>query len=379
MSREELSFTVDSLLISELGERLVTKNHVALAELIKNAYDADANSVEIIFTNPRQNENSPSKITIIDDGHGMTYEAIKDFWMVIATSNKIRSPHSPKYGRRKTGDKGIGRFSCSRLAETLVLETWAKNVKTGNNEHSTVTFNWADYLPGLKLSEIPNIAETTIDNTNKTGTSLHLIGLRTSWTQRDYNVLRRQIVDLSIVGEIHREGFEKDIGLEILLNAPDFEGGIGSLSDQIMDSGWGRLVIDVDSDGVANLKLDALKIGQKTHKLRDYEELKNIKIDISIIYRNKQYLRDSTTLATYVIDDIFQNYSGVRVFLNGFRVYPYGEVGNDWLNIDLDVTKRVRPTSDTFKKIAQNLKPIHERATLLLYHLSHMGLLFLSF
>ena len=48
-----LPFTIDAELLRELGERLVGKPHIALAELVKNSYDADATEVTIKFA-PQQ-------------------------------------------------------------------------------------------------------------------------------------------------------------------------------------------------------------------------------------------------------------------------------------------------------------------------------------
>ncbi len=68
-----LNFTVDSKLLEELGQRLVAKPSIALAELVKNAYDADAHLVEIDFR-PKDD-----LISVRDDGHGMTLEEFRDF------------------------------------------------------------------------------------------------------------------------------------------------------------------------------------------------------------------------------------------------------------------------------------------------------------
>lgn len=49
MSQQELKFTVDSALLRELGEKFVETVHLALSELVKNSYDADATEIEVIF------------------------------------------------------------------------------------------------------------------------------------------------------------------------------------------------------------------------------------------------------------------------------------------------------------------------------------------
>ena len=73
LEQGRLSFTVESRILRELGERLVKQPDVALLELIKNAYDADARNVEIAF--------GDNQITITDDGHGMSEADFVERWM----------------------------------------------------------------------------------------------------------------------------------------------------------------------------------------------------------------------------------------------------------------------------------------------------------
>ena len=69
-TRKTLHFSVDAQLLDELGKRLVSQDHIALAELIKNSYDADATQVEIRFR--LSEDGAPQRITIQDDGCGMS-------------------------------------------------------------------------------------------------------------------------------------------------------------------------------------------------------------------------------------------------------------------------------------------------------------------
>lgn len=116
----ELNFTVDARLLQELGERLVSKPFIALAELVKNAYDADARVVEIGFF-PEE-----SKIVVRDDGHGMAFEDFRNFWMRIGTTHQAGK--SSRYlGRQMTGSKGVGRLSVQFLARKLMLTTVPKD------------------------------------------------------------------------------------------------------------------------------------------------------------------------------------------------------------------------------------------------------------
>jgi DNA mismatch repair ATPase MutL len=77
----KIRFTVDAALLRELGERLVGQPHVALAELIKNAYDADASSVEVRIESNR--------IEVSDNGHGMDLSEFKRFWMRIGSPTRV--------------------------------------------------------------------------------------------------------------------------------------------------------------------------------------------------------------------------------------------------------------------------------------------------
>ena len=77
-----LTFSVESRLLRELGERLVKEPEVAIVELIKNAYDADAETCEVLA-------DIPKSIVIKDNGHGMTLEEFTSGWMRIGTSSKL--------------------------------------------------------------------------------------------------------------------------------------------------------------------------------------------------------------------------------------------------------------------------------------------------
>ena len=115
---------MDSALLSELGERLVTSYHVALAELIKNSYDADATEVRLVID--KDSDGQPL-IEISDNGCGMTFAEIKKFWMKIGTPHKAHEDNVSKiFGRPVSGAKGIGRFSVRKLGPTVQVISKAK-------------------------------------------------------------------------------------------------------------------------------------------------------------------------------------------------------------------------------------------------------------
>ena len=111
----EAHFEVNAALLEELGERLVSKPEVALAELVKNAYDADASECELTI--------SEAEILVQDDGHGMTEGTFLRNWMVVSSQEKGKARFSRVYGRSMAGSKGVGRFSARYLGSMVTLET----------------------------------------------------------------------------------------------------------------------------------------------------------------------------------------------------------------------------------------------------------------
>lgn len=133
---KKIRFRTNSRHISQLGRELVTDFVTALTELIKNAYDADADGVKIIFDNIKSDE---GKIIIIDTGTGMTQNDVENKWMVIGTNNKVRDNYS-KLGRKRVGKKGIGRFSVERLAENVNIYSFTEYEKPFK-----FSINWNKY------------------------------------------------------------------------------------------------------------------------------------------------------------------------------------------------------------------------------------------
>ena len=366
MDRDELGFTVDSQLLGELGERLVTRNYIALSELVKNAYDADATKITIRFVNAKKGSKKlkNSEIHLIDDGHGMVFGHVKDYWMRIATPYKVREPVSPTFGRRKTGNKGIGRFACRKLAGRLLLETTGRIPNSKDLEWTRMEFDWGDFEPGTNLTEIPCRYQSRRLARGIIGLTLTLKDLTEPWTVGEFNLLRRQLLTLSVVKGTRVEGFKEDPGFDIKLDAPEFPKGAGVLVDQFMDAGWGKLEGRVDEDGTTSLKMQAKRIGSRDYVLREkFGLLKGIEFEISWIPRKKEYFRDTRTL-TKGLAEITREQGGVRVYLDGFRIYPYGDPRNDWLGIDKDVARRRGPVDKVLTDVASALGVDPSRALL---------------
>lgn len=187
------NFSVDSALLQELGERLVTTPHVALAELVKNAYDADATEVRVTI---REDESGGPEIVVEDNGCGMTLKQIREFWMKIGNTHKFGEGHSPHFGRPLTGSKGIGRFCVRRLGEAVRLESTAK--LDGGLQFSALDINWTKFVPGKDVASVPVNGTYEPRSGDATGLKLIMSGLgRIEWRpledRRSYRQARRRL------------------------------------------------------------------------------------------------------------------------------------------------------------------------------------------
>ena len=375
MAENKLEFSVDSQLLGELGERLVTRNYIALSELVKNAYDADATTITIRLINAKKggSKNNEAEIHLIDNGHGMTFREVKDYWMRIATPYKVREPISQIYGRRKTGNKGIGRFACQRLAKKLIFETIARIPSSKDLEWTKVEFDWEKFEPGTTLTEIPCEYQTKQLSEGSPGLKLILKGLNEAWSEAEFNLLRRQLLTISIIKGMRRKGFNEDPGFDIRFEAPEFPKGEGVLVDQFMDAGWGKLEGSIKENGAVTLKLEAKKIGAQHFILPDkFNILKHINFEIAWVPIKKGYFRDTKTLTIGIAKKAIEQF-GVRVYLDGFRIYPYGNPGDDWLGIDKDVARRRGTVNKIFDDLASKLQI--DRSRVLLSHPQNRNLI----
>jgi signal transduction histidine kinase len=365
--KERLRFTVDSALLRELGEKLVETVHLALAELIKNAYDADASMALVQF---KQDEKGNEEIHIIDDGVGMNFQEVEKYWMRIATTNKSEHNISRKYGRPKTGAKGIGRFCCRRLGSRLKLSTTGMEermfkVGTPVLQKTEVEFPWENFEPGTDVTEIECPGEQSIVTSGQTGTTLIIGDLTGQLNLKGYNWLKRKLAVLAANRGCRREGYEEDPGFNIMLEAPDLEGGVRDLRDDLINAGWATLSAHINKKHQAVCELEALGIGRKTMiSNKIFPNLKDVKLNLGILVDSRKQMRDTSVLSKGTLKEILPEWGGVQVRYHGFRVYPYGD--DDWLQIDRDRGLRRRiPEVDELYTFAQSLQGINPERVLL--------------
>ncbi|WP_224268577.1 sensor histidine kinase [Haloprofundus salinisoli] len=362
-SPDEVMFTIDSRLLEELGENLVTRNHVAVSELIKNSYDADATEVILEFEDASADNPTGSEIRVRDDGSGMSLVEVRDDFMRIATTDKLRNPKSEKYGREKSGNKGIGRFACRRLAHVLDLTTTSYLEDDEVYERTSLEIDWRRYEADQEIEEVtfkPDIERYPGDEDLSTGTTICLRDLQDSWTQRDFDTLRRNVVSLAVVQPRDRgPQYEYDPGFDIEFDVPEFEKGEGTLSEQIHEASWGCLEGQISETGEISLNLDAKLIGERSYSFTtDASGLGGTSFKISYVpLDTKAHYRDPQTLSITRAREITQEQGGVRVYKGGFRVFSYGGPDDDWLGIDQDRgTHKGRSPDETFKGISDSLE-----------------------
>lgn len=126
---EELHIRPYARLITMLGDQLITDEAVAITEIIKNSYDADASWVKVTFHGFDEKYHAIStdpSITIEDDGLGMTDDVLRNHWLNPATPEKLRRKRTqPATLKRRMiqGEKGIGRFAVFKLGNKIDIIT----------------------------------------------------------------------------------------------------------------------------------------------------------------------------------------------------------------------------------------------------------------
>lgn len=170
MAGKDLIIRPFARLLTMLGDQLIKNEQIAVIELIKNSYDADADWVKVSFEGFTESLGitNDSKIIIEDNGQGMTSSVIEKSWMSPATPNKLsikgEERKTPKYKRIIQGEKGIGRYAMLKLGKTINLITRPEDSKENDKEYtlrfdlSRYDVNFIDGAPagqdGLYLDEL---------------------------------------------------------------------------------------------------------------------------------------------------------------------------------------------------------------------------------
>lgn len=335
--RGVLHFNAEARLLQELGERLVAVPEVALVELIKNSYDADALRCNVAL--------SDDEMLIEDDGHGMNFDQFKRFWMTIGTSHKSREESSPKYGRDLTGQKGIGRFAVRFLATKLTVITVAFDTTRTQKTRLMAEFDWValDSKEALADIEVP-YELSNVDVDTPLGTQLRLTNLRHDADFMHSPAFRTQILRIiSPVQGLDRGKFahrfkprtpssESDPGFSVILPGRD-DSNVTDIAAETLENYVARLTITGGLDNV--LYEVAFASESKSHVLRvpaSHSIGHGFHADIRWFPRRKGLFAGKDVDGRAAWSWISEN-SGVAIIDRGFRMRPYGEEDDDWLDI----------------------------------------------
>ncbi|SEI66677.1 ATP-binding protein [Achromobacter sp. NFACC18-2] len=390
-------FQISAALFEELGERLVSKPEIALAELIKNSYDADATYCEVQI--------SPDEIVVSDDGHGLTEQEFLNNWMVVSSTNKVTRRHSRLYQRHMAGSKGVGRFSARFLGTVLVVESTTSDAKSGALTTLRAVFDW------LEISKKADVSDISIDYTVSPAASGAEIGTRLL-----IGSLRDHVIDLPVSkvrtdvlrlvkadGGLEEPEFEFD-AVEGELEDPGFRvyfaddarnGDESELAEQILSKYVARARVSVDDTGLVDFRIywkgQKKPIEKKVFRLDRFaspfsskglskiegekdgrglpKELENTAhlplatrlnspalIDIRFFPNRQGTFANLPVNGKKAMSWVKEN-SGIAVVDNGFAMPAYGDEDSDWLGIESSKSVNERNWQSLFTSVFYPMDP----------------------
>ena len=317
---EKLHFKVSSGLKDIIGKDLITNELVAIFELVKNSYDADATKINLII-NSYENY-----IIIQDNGKGMNRDDIENKWLFVAHSEKKDSD------KVYAGSKGIGRFSCDRLGTKLKL------ISHKDDEVSKLEIDWGEFeKDSLTKFEELDVTYTSLDVIEdsfiqKSGTILNISNLRDTW---DLNRVNKVIAALQRLVN----PFVDDGKININVKYISSSSGIAELDEYISNN-----VASVLDKKTIYIECE---IKEKEISITLYDKEKII---YSFKIENNTILKDiyfkiyyMSFAAKYNFTKIMKtepkNYGSIFLYKNNFRIFPYGEVDFDAFGLNLRKTQ----------------------------------------
>ena len=347
-------------ILHTLGDELSSSETGAIIELVKNAYDADATRVLVRFQGPL--EIGQGRIEIIDNGHGMSLETIQTTWMEPATLFRKRQQWSEQYSRRVLGEKGIGRFAASRLANTLEVVTR----RVGEDWEIRALFDWsqfddeqkyldqvevrweeaepAEICPGGTVQTLWGEGQTPESSELTHGTILRMEGLCAIWGKNQFETLHTGLSRL-VSPFFEQDQLTRNGTFQIYLELPEqfapLSGIIKPLEalknlhytvkGSVDETGHYTLIFKLPGQDVQECRTE-----QFTFPDRHTPQCGPFSIELRVWDRDSLSglaHERSATLADVRRD--LDAAAGINIYRDGFRVLPYGEPRNDWLRLDL--------------------------------------------
>ena len=329
--------------ILTIGRDLIQDPHAAVIELVKNAFDADSPDVAISF---KRGEDGQYRIVVADRGHGMSRDTVINKWMVPSTSDKEdRGGRSPG-GRTMQGRKGIGRYAASILGTDLLLET-----TTPCGEKTTLYLQWGDFQDAEYLGDVEILIET-MPTEETAGTTL-VIAINeerlTAWKDKQFAKLQFELRKL--MPPFATMAIEQAFGVFLRITdvpgVPDIDIRVEPyplvehfdyrIAGRIETSGTGSLGYSQQKSRNASTEKIPIELGEPTG-------CGDLEIDIRVYDRDsasidqliRRGLRDDAGnyLGKLQARKLLNDYNGIGVYRNGFRLRPLGDPEFDWLKLN---------------------------------------------
>ena len=363
------TFRPTARLLQLLGDELIASPRLAVFELVKNAFDADASTVSIRLD---LGQSKPKSITVTDDGSGMTMETLANIWMVPGNNHRkhqrATGDRTPRHNRLPIGEKGVGRFAAHKLGDRITLIT-----KAASSDECVVDIDWRKLAGHEFLDEAPVIISThrpELFTGQTTGTQIRITELRNEWTRGEVRRLYNQVTSIC-------SPFESPEDFKATLEIPGSENWLSRLPgvQDILDKAMWKFSFTLEQ-GIFNWDYEFRRIpGLNIEGRRNLGNHRQVQLrrdrssdhsqtpdtvtpgfqegigsihGVFHVYDRDQAIRALVPEQKLVTDYLNEN-GGIRVYRDGIRVYNYGESGDDWLGLDLR-----RVNSPTFR-ISRNI------------------------
>ena len=341
-------FSIDAKTLIHLGRDSIKDNTTALIELVKNCYDADAPNVDVEV----MCKNGNDFIRVADNGFGMTNQQLLNNWLRIGFSDKRTSKLSQS-GRRKTGEKGIGRISTDRLGAKLELKT-----KTKEDGIIGLKVDWDEFeKEGKDVFDIeietiyPDSIKIPLKNgiSSETGTEIIVTKLRQSWS---INNIQNLYYELSALTPPFNEVTDFNINL-INDISQTFSKRVDSNFFKASEIDLTAIYDGKGSDVYYSIK-DKYNKNEVTETINWQQLLsdlprRDLPTDISqdltlgpVRIKLLFFLREAasvlgTELKLTDLRSFLDNNAGIKIYRDNFAVRPYGfpdaQFGADWLEL----------------------------------------------
>lgn len=322
-------------IIKRLGEELNPSIDQSILELVKNAYDADAKKCVVELDSITDIGGS---IIIKDDGDGMDSDDIINGWLVLGESSKSVS-NKTTLGRTPAGSKGLGRLAALRMGQAAELKSIPKENSAFKYE---LEIDWNKFDKAKLVEDVLlPVNKTKITKDNPPGTTISIKNLKQKIGVREVKKIARGLILLADPFGDDPSSFKPS------LKSKEFREMEKLVSARYFDQAEYHLEASINSKGLAEASVLDYKgniLFKASHELLS-EKRKGAKYDCPpTTFDLWAFILNASTFSTRPIalreiQDWLGEFGGVHLYENGLRVNPYGNPGNDWLDMNLSRTR----------------------------------------